>query len=70
MSQVLPQQDFFMYMPKLCEMGIFPMVADKECSGVKSGEGYGILPSVHADWVKIPLEGQVVVYAHVWNGEE
>lgn len=70
MNQLLPQQDFFMYIPEMREMEIRPLFAEKGCASAVSGEGHVVLPFVHDNWVKIPLEGQMVVYAHIWHVEE
>jgi len=63
-SQVLPQQDFFMYIPELQEM---TRQFSKDCSDASLKAA---LPSALNNWVKIALDGQVTVYAHVWDSEE
>lgn len=64
-NQVLPQQDFFMYIPELREM---TQPFSKDCSDASSLKT--TLPSALNNWVQIALDGQMTVYAHVWDSEE
>jgi hypothetical protein len=68
MVEVLPEQDCFIYIPETLEDGT-------SASGAESAEGIGpveanaLLFSTSDEWVKISLEGQMVVYAHLWDEE-
>ncbi len=64
-NQVLPQQDFFMYIPELQEMTRQFSKDRGDASSLKA-----TLPSALNNWVKIALDGQVTVYAHIWDSEE
>ena len=65
-SQVLPQQDFFMYIPELQEV---TRQLCRNCSDAPVQSNAGT-PSTLSDWVKIALDGPMTVYAHIWNTEE
>lgn len=65
-SQVLPQQDFFMYIPDFQEV---TKQFREDCSSASEKDRAGF-PATFNEWVKIPLEGSMTIYAHVWNEEE
>lgn len=54
-----------MYIPELQEM---TRQFSKDCSDASSLKE--TLPSALNNWVKIALDSQVTVYAHVWDSEE
>jgi hypothetical protein len=64
---VLPQQDFFLYVPALHdaeEMQLWPsnlQIARQEAA---------ILPETLDNWVQIPIEGKLTVYARIWEVAE
>jgi hypothetical protein len=64
---VLPQQDFFLYVPELPdaeETHLWP-------SNLKAGaRGAAKLHETFDNWVQIPIEGKLTVYARVWSVEE
>lgn len=69
-SQVLSQQEFFIYMPQQ-----HPTNGSKQKNSTDQEEKICIqeendLPLLRKNrdnWMKIPLEGRVVVYARVWD---
>jgi hypothetical protein len=54
-----------MYIPELQEM---TRQFSKDCSDASSLKA--TLPSTLNNWVRIALDGQVTVYAHIWDSEE
>ncbi len=68
-SQVLPQQDFFMYIPDWQEKKGYPLAIRRDCNAA-TVQGNCMHPSAFNDWVKIALDGPVTVYAHVWDMED
>jgi hypothetical protein len=66
---VLPQQDFFMYIPELQKVKGHPGSIRRD-SAVASIQCGVVPPAAHGDWVKIALDGPVTVYAHVWDMED
>lgn len=67
-NQVLPQQDFFMYIPELQKVKEHQKVILRDCA--TSVQGCIVPPASHGDWVKIALDGSVTVYAHIWDMED
>jgi hypothetical protein len=64
---VLPQQDFFLYVPALHDAEEIQL----QCGGLKAGGQAAVrLPEVFDNWVQIPIEGKLTVYARVWEVEE
>ena len=61
-TQLLPQEDFFIYVPFLHTTG--SLTAEQDAR-----EENTLKPPAHEDWVQIPLAERVVVYAHIC-GEE
>ena len=55
-----------MYIPELQEMA---QPFSKDCSDASSLKKTA-LPSALNNWVQIALDGQMTVYAHVWDSEE
>jgi hypothetical protein len=68
-SQVLPQQDFFMYIPELQKVKGHQKTIRRDCAAA-SVQGCVVLPASRGDWVKIALDGPVTVYAHIWDVED
>jgi hypothetical protein len=66
---VLPQQDFFMYIPELQKVKGHPGPIRRDCVAA-SVQGCGVPPAAPGDWVKIALDGLVTVYAHIWDMED
>ena len=66
-SQVLPQQDFFMYIPEFQKSKSHAVATRKDFPAAQYNV---ILPAARGEWLKIPLDGPVTVYAHVWNKED
>jgi hypothetical protein len=60
-TQLLPSEDFFIYVPLLHTRGSLEL---------DSTEENALNQSAHEDWVQIPLAERVVVYAHVCGEEE
>jgi hypothetical protein len=63
---VLPQQDFFLYVPALHDREEMPLWP----SNLDAVPGSVIFPETLDSWVQIPLEGKFTVYARVWEVEE
>lgn len=64
-------QDFFIYVPSTNEVEIFSFAKEAEeerrdSMQVLEGSIAGCWKHAPTEWVRIPLEGQVVVYAR-WN---
>jgi hypothetical protein len=69
-SQVLSQQEFFIYMPQqhpvnVCKQKNSTDQEAKIC--LQEENGLPLLRKNRDNWVKIPLQGRVVVYARVWD---
>lgn len=69
-SQVLSQQEFFIYMPQQrpmndCKQKGSTDREEKIC--IQEENGLPLLRKNRDNWMKIPLEGRVVVYARVWD---
>jgi hypothetical protein len=62
-NQLLPSEDFFIYVPLLHTKGSLASEPD-------SSEENTLNQSAHEDWVQIPLAERVIVYAHVCGEEE
>jgi len=62
-TQLLPSEDFFIYVPLLHTKGSLVTELD-------SREENALNQTAHEDWVQIPLAERVIVYAHVCGEEE
>jgi hypothetical protein len=64
---VLPQQDFFLYVPALHaaeEAQLWP-------GGLEvGGQEFAGVPASFDNWMQIPIEGKFMVYARMWEVEE
>lgn len=67
-NQVLPQQDFFMYIPELQKVKGHQKTILRDCTA--SVQSCVVPPASRGDWVKIALDGAVTVYAHIWDMED
>ncbi len=66
-NPVLPQQDFFLYVSALRDVEEIQL----QCGGLEAGGQVAVrLPEVFDNWVQIPIEGKLTVYARVWDVEE
>ncbi len=61
-TQVLPQEDFFIYVPLLHTEG--SLISEPD-----SREENALKQTAHEDWIQIPLAERVVIYAHVCSEE-
>jgi hypothetical protein len=61
--QLLPQEEFFIYVPLLHTKGSLTAEPDSLDENVLNRPA-------HEDWVKIPLAERVVVYAHICSEEQ
>ena len=68
MVEVLPEQDCFIYIPETLEDGTSTSCAES-AEGTDPVEENALLFPTSDEWVKISLEGQMVVYAHLWDEE-
>jgi hypothetical protein len=66
--QLLSQQDFFLYVPQICDEQIVP--ACSNTAQISALDSTADLPADLESWVKIPLAGTVVVYACLWNEQK
>lgn len=60
-AQLLPSEDFFIYVPLLPTRGSHEL---------NSTEENALKQTAHEDWIQIPLAERVIVYAHVCSEEE
>ncbi len=63
---VLPQQDFFLYVPALGdaeESLLWPR--NREAGEWRASD----VPETLDNWVQIPIDGKLTLYARVWEAE-
>ncbi|QBD81607.1 hypothetical protein EPA93_38805 [Ktedonosporobacter rubrisoli] len=65
-EQVLSQQDCFIYISSLQEKMLAP-VQIEQARSMREELNSPLAYDSRDSWVRIPLEGKVIVYAHLWD---
>ncbi|GCE48770.1 hypothetical protein EI42_04230 [Thermosporothrix hazakensis] len=68
--QVLPQEDFFIFVPDHKTVARPALMPGVEGS-VQGKDDENVLPASDCvNWIEIPLDKSLIVYAHMWEKEE